>query len=101
MHQMVVAMNVTDEAGYGRYRSAMAPVLARHGGRFAHDFRVAETLQTDAPHAVTRVFMLEFSDPVAVDPFFADPEYLAAKAAHYDEAVDGYTVLSAYETGDV
>ncbi|MEM7491069.1 MAG: DUF1330 domain-containing protein [Pseudomonadota bacterium] len=100
MHDTIVAMNVTDEAGYARYRTAMTPVLTRHGGRFAHDFRVAETLTSDAPHPVTRVFTLRLPDADATDAFFADPAYRAAKSAHYDEAVDGFTILASQITGE-
>ena len=99
-HDAIVAMNVTDEAGYARYRDVMAPVLRTHGGRFAHDFRVAETLRTDAPHPVTRVFVLRMPDAAALDAFFADPAYRRAKADHYDAAVDGHTVLAALDRED-
>lgn len=100
MHDTVVAMNVTDEAGYARYREAMALILATYGGRFAHDFRVAETLTSDAPHPVTRVFALSLPDPSATEAFFKDPAYQAAKAAHYDAAVDGFTILATQTNGD-
>lgn len=99
MHETIVVMNVTDETAYGRYRAAIAPVLARFGGRFAHDFRV-ETLRTEAPHPVTRVFALRLPTAADVDRFFADPDYRAAKAAHHDGAVDGFTVLATHDVED-
>ena len=37
-------LEVTDDAGYARYREAMAPILARHGGAFGCDFVVARVL---------------------------------------------------------
>ncbi|MEM7644974.1 MAG: DUF1330 domain-containing protein [Pseudomonadota bacterium] len=100
MHDTIVAINVTEEAGYARYRAAMTPVLTQYGGRFAHDFRVVETLTTDAPHPVTRVFTLRLPDPESTDAFFADPAYQAAKAAHYDQAVEGFTILASQITGE-
>ena len=89
----IVAMNVTDEAGYADYRAAMRPILAEYGGSFAHDFRVAETLASEAPHPVTRLFVIRFPDEASMHAFFADARYRAVRSAHYLDAVDGATQL--------
>jgi len=49
--EMLVGLNVVDEAGYAAYREAMTPMLEACGGSFGYDFRIAEVLrsQTEAP----------------------------------------------------
>ena len=93
-YDSLVALHVTDDAGYARYRTAMTPILETFGGRFVHDFVVAETLRTDADHPVNRVFVISFPDAAAKAAFFADPAYLAVRAEHFDASVGGATVLA-------
>lgn len=94
-YEMLVAMNVHDSAGYGRYRAAMKPILAEYGGAFRHDYVVAQTLATPCEHPVTRIFSIEFPDVAASEAFFADEAYLAVRDEHFVPAVDGYTLLNA------
>ena len=96
MYEMLVAMNVTDDARYAAYREAMAPILATYGGGFRYDFKVGETLSEAPEHPVTRVFAIFFADEDASAAFFADPDYLAVKAEHFDGAVHGFTVMVAH-----
>lgn len=93
-YEMTVAMNVTDEARYARYREAIGPLLAEFGGGFRFDFQVSRTLSEKPAHPVTRLFAIHFADQESCDAFFADPRYAAAKEAHYVGAVDGFTVLT-------
>ena len=48
-------LEVTDDAGYARYREAMAPILARHGGAFGCDFVVARGAARAEPAHQPRV----------------------------------------------
>lgn len=98
MHEVLIAMNVTDPAGYAAYRLAMTPILERFSGRFRYDFIVAETLRSEASHPVTRVFSIAFPARAARDAFFADPDYLAARARHFTSSTAGYTILAEVET---
>lgn len=92
----VVALNVTDEEGYRRYREGMGPILSRHGGAFRYDFRVSETLRSESHHPINRVFALSCPDEESMRAFFQDPEYLAVRARHFDLAVKGVTVIAEF-----
>ncbi|MEL6339412.1 MAG: DUF1330 domain-containing protein [Myxococcota bacterium] len=94
MYEMIVAMNVVDSARYAQYREAMRPILERYGGGFRYDFVVAETLQTESSHPITRLFAIHFRDKNACAAFFSDSDYQDVKALHYDGAVDGHTVIA-------
>ncbi len=93
-HDRIIAMNVTDPAGYDRYRAAMKPILARYGGSFRYDFVIAQTLVSASDHPITRVFVLSFPDQTAEAALFADPGYLAVRAEHFVASVDGFTTLA-------
>lgn len=95
--QLIIAMNVTDPARYAQYRAAMSPVLARFGGRFEYDLVVSEVLRSPAPHPITRFFTIVFPNRQASESFFADPSYLAAKAAHFAAGVNGFTVVAEHD----
>lgn len=90
-YDQLIAMNVTDEAGYARYRAAMTPLLHEFGGTFRYDFRIAETLQSETDHPITRVFILSFPDASRREAFFADERYLDIRRRHFDGAVGEFT----------
>lgn len=94
---LLIALAVTDPAGYARYRAAMTPILAAYGGSFGHDFVVAEVLR-GAGERVNRVFTIGFPDRSAQRRFFADARYLAVRAAHFDAAVASTEILAELET---
>ncbi|MCY1062755.1 DUF1330 domain-containing protein [Nannocystis sp. SCPEA4] len=83
---MLVALVVADPVAYARYREAMAPILAAHGGSFRHDFVVAEVLRGVDPGS-NRVFTLVFPDRAAKQRFFADERYREVRAVHFEPAV--------------
>jgi len=58
----VVGLQVTDEAGYARYRQGMLPILEEYGGSFRDDFRIAEHLRSEASHPINRLFLIAFPD---------------------------------------
>ena len=95
-YETIVAMNVTDEDGYRRYRAAMLPILESYGGGFRHDFFVSRVLKTDAPHPVTRIFAIYFPDEAASEAFFEDPAYKAVRARHFEASVNGFTEIASY-----
>lgn len=93
-HDVVIAMNVTDPQKYTLYRAAMTPILHRYAGSFVYDLVVAQVLKSPTQHPITRVFMMRFPDRATRERFFADAEYLAAKAEHFTQAVDGFTLMA-------
>lgn len=95
-HEALVALEVTDEAGYQRYRDGMTPILRDYGGRFRWDFRVADVLHHDGEEGVNRVFILSFPDVAAKRAFFEDPAYLAVRAEHFDGSVGAIVRIAEY-----
>lgn len=95
-HTLLVGLWVTDPEGYGRYRAAMAPVLARFGGAFGYDFVVSEVLRSEVDVPINRVFTLAFPDRRAREGFFADPEYAQARATFFAPSVAHTTIIAEY-----
>ena len=89
-----------DEAEYARYRAAMTPILARYGGRFEHDFVVAQVLQSSASPRVNRVFAHSFPDAERRAAFYADPEYVRVRATHFEPAVASAHRLALFVAGE-
>jgi uncharacterized protein (DUF1330 family) len=85
-------LEVQDEAGYARYREAMAPILARHGGAFGCDFAVARVLLGPSPR-INRVFTIGFPDAGSRARFFADEEYRAVRKQWFEPSVAAVAVL--------
>jgi len=98
-HETLVALHVTDEASYQRYRAGMTPLLEACGGRFRYDFRVSEVLRSETPDPINRVFVIAFPSAGVMQRFFADPKYLAIRKQHFEPAVKAVTRIAAYERG--
>lgn len=92
-HVLLVALEVTDEEKYARYRTEMLPFLARYGGGFGFDFEVSKVLKSESGHRINRVFSVSFPDREACDRFFADPDYTAVRAAWFEPSVASTTIL--------
>lgn len=84
---MVVALEVTDDATYDRYRDGMRPILSEYEGRFDWDVRGGEVLVSPDANAVNRVFAISFPDHGRRVAFFADPRYLAVRAEFFERSV--------------
>lgn len=96
-YEMLLGVQVTDEAVYAQYRAAMKPILAAHGGGFRHDFRVAEVLLPESDSNLNRVFTIYFSNEAAMEAFFADEQYIEVKERYFDASVRDIKVLAGYE----
>jgi uncharacterized protein (DUF1330 family) len=65
---------ITDAAKFEEYRAAVAPMIARHGGRYltkAGSHRLPEGGQWQPE----RVVIIEFPDMAALDRWYRSPEY--------------------------
>lgn len=91
-----MALHVLSEQRYAEYRTAVAPILARYGGKVVHDFRVAETLLSEADVEVNRLSTIRFPDETAREAFFRDPDYQIAREEHFEKAVKGSASIAAY-----
>lgn len=94
-----VALDVRDEEAYARYREAMVPILTERRGRFALDCRVGAVMATPVPHPINWMIAIEFPDAEAMDAFYADPRYQAARKAHFDQAVAATSLLGVMPNG--
>lgn len=98
--EMLIGVNVVDDAAYQSYRDEMGPILASCGGGFGYDFRVSEVIKSPTPEPINRVFTIYFADNDAKDAFFANEEYKAIKQRHFTAAVSDSTIIATYETDD-
>jgi uncharacterized protein (DUF1330 family) len=85
-------LEVTDDAGYARYREAMTPILTRYGGAFGCDFVVARVLRGPNDR-INRVFTITFPDAVTRERFFADEDYRKVRAQWFTPSVASAAVL--------
>jgi len=92
-----VGLEVADEGLYQQYREGMTPILARYGGAFRYDFKIAQTLKSETPAPINRVFVIAFKDRATHDAFFEDPEYKKVREKFFKPAVRNSTVLATYE----
>ncbi len=93
MIESLMALNVVDADLYSRYRAAMAPLLAAHGGSFGLDLWVGEVLLAPGPKPFNRVFTIIFASAERRDAFFSNPEYLAVRKALFEPSVSAVTEL--------
>lgn len=80
MKPLVFTITIHDAAVYAEYRSAIAPVMQRHGVVVRAEYEIASTISNstgDGP--ANRLSVFTFPSDAAFDAFFSDGEYLAAK----------------------
>ena len=97
--EMLVGLQIVDDAVYQAYREAMTPLLQQYGGGFRHDFKVAEVLISNTPDPINRVFTIYFADKEAMEAFFANEEYLTIRQRYFESSVAHTTILATYERG--
>ena len=77
---------ITDPARFAQYRDQVAPMIARHGGRYITRGGTHEILDgTWQPH---RVVVIEFPDMSALKAWFHSPEYQPLIALRRAAATD-------------
>ena len=96
-YEMLVGLQVSDDAIYAAYREAMTPILKRYGGGFRFDFVVGKVLRSEASHEINRVFTIYFKDLGSKNGFFSDPEYKTVKEKFFERSVKNTTIISQYE----
>jgi uncharacterized protein (DUF1330 family) len=96
-HEILVGVQVVDDAIYTQYRAAMTPLLEAHGGRFVVDVRVAEVLRSPSGTELNRLFTIRFPSAHEHDAFFANPRYLAIREKLFTPSVSRTVLLGAYD----
>ena len=95
--EMLVALNVLDNAAYQSYREEMTPILQSYGGGFGYDFKVAEVLSSPTEAPINRVFTISFPDENSMNSFFSNDAYLKIKQKYFDKSVADTTIIATYE----
>jgi uncharacterized protein (DUF1330 family) len=95
MYEILVGLEVTDEAAYARYRAAMAPILLAHGGSFGVDVRVSDVLRPEGT-PFNRLFTIRFPSKERHQAFFANPDYLDVRRRFFEPSVGAVHRLGAY-----
>ncbi len=95
--EVLIGLEVRDEAGYTAYRAAMTPLLVAHGGSFGLDVRVAEVLQSPKPGSFNRLFTIRFPSVAEHDAFFSNAEYQAIRRQLFEPSVGQVHRLGRYE----
>lgn len=94
--ERLVALFVTNDDLYNKYRKNMLPILESYGGGFGYDFSISEVLKSKVNEPINRVFTIYFKNEKAMDDFFSDEEYLKIRKQYYEPAVSATTVIAKY-----
>ncbi|WP_237215120.1 DUF1330 domain-containing protein [Falsiroseomonas oryziterrae] len=70
---LIANIEVTDPEGFERYRAAVPPVIAAHGGRYL--VRGGAQTALEGALALKRLVILEFPSMAAAQAFYASPDY--------------------------
>ncbi len=70
---LIANIEVTDPAGFERYRSAVPPVIAAHGGRYL--VRGGEKHAMEGSLPLNRLVILEFPSMAAARGFYDSADY--------------------------
>ena len=70
---IIVNIEVTDREGFARYRDAVPPLIAKHGGRYL--VRGGELQVKEGAPGWQRLVVLEFPTLAAAHAFYDDPAY--------------------------
>lgn len=97
MFEILVGLQVKDDATYAEYRAHMLPLLRLHGGSFIVDVRVSEVLKSPESNAINRLFTIRFPSEQQHDAFFAHPEYKAVRAKYFEPSVAATSRIARYQ----
>jgi len=95
--EYLIALYVTDNEMYKKYRTAMFPLLRKYGGDFGYDFKIAEVLKSEVNKPINRVFTIFFEDEKSKEDFFSNEEYLTIKKRFFEESVSSVIEIAKYD----
>ena len=73
----IVQSTIHDEAQYQKYRDAVVPLIAAHGGKFV--VKGAPVALLEGRHDGRRMVIFEFPSMDAIHAFWASPDYVPVK----------------------
>jgi uncharacterized protein (DUF1330 family) len=71
---LIVEHTITDPAKFEQYRVEVAPIIAKHGGRYLSKAGSHRLLETDR-RPPDRVALIEFPDMESLNAWYTSPEY--------------------------
>ena len=95
-YEILVGVNVVDEAGYEAYRQGMYPILKRFGGDFILDLDISRLRKNPLTEPVNRVFTIRFASQESKDAFFRDEDYLAIRRQYFEPSVNYSGTIAHY-----
>ncbi len=95
--EYLIGLYVTDDEMYKKYRTAMFPILQKHGGDFGYDFKIAEVLKSEVKQPINRVFTIFFEDEKAKERFFLNEEYINIKKRLFEKSVSSVIEIAKYD----
>jgi len=75
---IIADITITDPEGYGPYREAVPPTLAKHGGRYLARGGASETLEGGREPG--RLVIIEFPDMASLRRWYDSEDYAGPKA---------------------
>ena len=84
---LIAEHKITDPAKFEEYRSRVAPMIARHGGRYLTKGGSHKILEKGYWRP-ERVVIIEFPDMVALNGWYNSPEYQPLVALRQAAALD-------------
>ena len=95
--ERLVALQVTKDDQYSKYREKMTPILKEHNGDFGYDFKIEEVLKSEINKPINRVFTIKFKSEFDMESFFSNKEYLKIKEAYFVASVSSVIEIAKYE----
>ncbi len=100
----ILDITVHDDARYQRYREAVAPIIAAHGGRYVVRSGAARfdpdpnaaVISPEGDWHPDRIIVLEFPSRAALEGFVASPEYQAVAPLRAASATTRSVVVNGY-----
>lgn len=81
---LVAEVDVLDPAGFEDYRQAVAPMIARFGGRYL--VRGGDVTPLEGQPPTSRIVVIEFADVAAARTFWDSDEYAPVAAIRHRTA---------------
>lgn len=91
---IIANINVHDSEVFGRYRDAVAPLVAQFGGRYL--VRGAELEQAEGRLPFNRLVVLEFPSVSDAKRFYNSPEYAPVLKLRLDSATSDLAFVEGY-----
>lgn len=96
MIEILVGLEVSNDANYTLYRKAMLPLLTEMGGGFGYDFKIAAVLKKETENKINRVFTIQFPSEKVKEQFFNNHQYLKIKKEFFEDSVVSTTIIANY-----